>query len=199
MRSSGEDWLEPPRQSIERIRKKNAAIREETERIREDTEKLRQQNASLKSLTELQEKLKRIVEASIIKSTLMDDEQLLEQVSYGLDLIKNQMRQNKETLVTNEKYLREIQESSHLVAKEDLFDTQAASSYLGITNPDTIRNWLEGGSFPGAFQSRGQWFFPVVELNKVKHRIDEIQTKNKNRDLQPPDPSDDYDLWAVYD
>jgi hypothetical protein len=194
MRSSGEDWLEPLRQSTERIRKKNAAIREETERIREDTEKLRQQNASLKSLTESQEKLKRIVEASTIKSTLMDDEQLLEQVSYGLDLIKEHMRRNKETSVANEKYLRDIQESYHLVAKEDLFDTRAAASYLGITDPDTIRNWLEGGRFPGAFQSRGQWFFPAVELDKIKRRMDEILAFNADGEIpQPVDFGSDCD------
>jgi len=116
----------------------------------------------------------------------MNDEQLLEQVSYGLDLIKNQMRQNKETLVTNEKYLREIQESSHLVAKEDLFDTQAAASYLGVTQPETIRNWLEGGRFPGAFQSRGQWFFPAVELDKIKRRMDEILAFNADGEIPQP-------------
>ena len=89
--------------------------------------------------------------------------------------------------------------SCHLIPKEDLLDTTAAALYLGVSQPGTIRNWLEGGSFPGAFQSRGQWFFPVVELAKVKRGMDEIQTKNKNRDLQLPDPSDDYDFWATYD
>ena len=116
----------------------------------------------------------------------MGDEQLLEQVTYGLDLIKDQMRQNKETLVHTEKYLREIQESYNLVAKEDLFDTQAAASYLGVTQPDAIRNWLEGGSFPGAFQSRGQWFFPAVELDKVKRRMDEILGFNADGEIPQP-------------
>jgi hypothetical protein len=120
-----------------------------------------------------------------------------------LNLVMNEkLSRNAETLAANNKGLSAMVDtlnSCHLISKGDLLDTQAAASYLGITGPGTIRNWLEGGSFPGAFQSGGQWFFPAVELNKVKHRMDEIQTKNKNRDLQPPDPSDDYDLWAVYD
>ena len=183
-------WLKEFHEETEAIRERNAEMRQETEN-------LRQQNTSLRALRELNrslERVKQIVEASIIKPTPMDDEQLLEQVTYGLDLIKDQMRQNKETLVRSEKYLREIQESNHLVAKEDLFDTQAAASYLGVTHQDTIRNWLEGGSFPGAFQSRGQWFFPAVELNKVKRRLDAVRNSNSRGELpQPVDFGEDCD------
>lgn len=67
------DWLEPLRQSTERIRQKTAAIRKETDSIRLETDNLRRQNASLESLAEAQEKLKQIVEASIIKPTTMAD------------------------------------------------------------------------------------------------------------------------------
>ena len=61
-----DDWLEPLRQSTERIRRKTAAIRLETESIR-------RQNAFLRALVESKEKLKQIIEASIIKPTPMAD------------------------------------------------------------------------------------------------------------------------------
>jgi hypothetical protein len=135
-------------------------------------------------------------------TTVVSDPQNLDKTVEKLKGINDTLSRNAETLAANNESLSAMVDtlnSCHLISKGDLLDTQAAASYLGVTNLGTIRNWLEGGSFPGAFQSRGQWFFPVVELNKVKHRIYGIQTKNKNRDLQPPDPSDDYDLWAVYD
>jgi uncharacterized protein (DUF3084 family) len=82
-----EYWLEPLRQSTERIRKKTEAIRQETENIRkesegirretecirQETENLRQQNDSLRSLAESEEKLKQIVESSIINLAPMTD------------------------------------------------------------------------------------------------------------------------------
>jgi hypothetical protein len=65
---------------------------------------------------------------------------------------------------------------------------------LGVTHLDTIRNWLEGGSFPGAFQSRGQWFFPAVELDKIKRRMDEILAFNADGKIpQPVDFGSDCD------
>lgn len=118
-----------------------------------------------------------------------EDEQILDQVAYGISLIKDRMTQNNETLARNNKVLREMLTtlvSCHLVSKDDLFDTQAAASFLGVTQPDTIRNWLEGGSFPGAFQSRGQWFFPAVELAKVKSRMDAVQNSNLGWELPQP-------------
>lgn len=126
----------------------------------------------------------------------------LKQAAQDFRSISDGVKQSSEILAANNNMLGEMATtlaSCHLVSKDDLLDATTAASYLGLSTPDTIRNWLEGGSFPGAFQSRGQWFFPAVELDKVKRRIDEIQTKNKNRDLQLPDPSDDYDLWAIYD
>lgn len=165
-------WLEAFRQDTEAIRKQTAAIRAETEH-------LRQQNASLRALGNLNrnpERVKQIVEASTIKPTPMTD-YTLEQAVQDFRSIGDRTQKNNETLASNNQKLREMATtlaSCHLVSKEDLLDTEAAVRYLGITQPDTIRNWLEGGSFPGAFQSRGQWFFPAVELDKVKRRMDEI-------------------------
>jgi hypothetical protein len=113
----------------------------------------------------------------------------LEQAVRDFKSIGDRVQKSNETLASNNKMLREMETtlaSCHLVSKDDLLDTQAAASYLGVTQPDTIRNWLEGGSFPGAFQSRGQWFFPAVELDKVKRRMDEILAFNTDGKIPPP-------------
>ena len=65
-----DDWLEPLRQSTERIRQETERIRKESEGIRQETDNLRQQNAALEKINH--EKLKQIVEASIIKPTIAE-------------------------------------------------------------------------------------------------------------------------------
>jgi len=131
-----------------------------------------------------------------IEQKTMDD-YTLEQAVQDFKSIGDRVQKNNETLASNNKMLREMETtlaSCHLVSKDDLLDTQAAASYLGVTQPDTISNWLEGGSFPGAFQSRGQWFFPAVELDKIKRRMDEILAFNADGEIpQPVDFGEDCD------
>ena len=107
------------------------------------------------------------------------------------------LSRNAEILAANNESLSAMVDtlnSCHLISKGDLSDTTAAALYLGVSQPGTIRNWLEGGSFPGAFQSRGQWFFPAVELNKVKRRMDAALGLNSSGELpQPVDFGEDCD------
>lgn len=115
----------------------------------------------------------------------------LEQAAQDFRSIGDRIRRNNETLVSNTQKLKEIfadLSTCHIVSKNDLLDTLAAAHYLGVTNQDTIRNWLEGGSFPGAFQSRGQWFFPVVALAKVKRRREEVRVSAPVSKM--PEPAD---------
>lgn len=45
--------------------------------------------------------------------------------------------------------------SSHLLTSSE------AAELLGVSSTNTIKNWLNGGSFPGAFQTPGgHWRFP---------------------------------------
>lgn len=70
--------------------------------------------------------------------------------------------------------------------------TREVAELLEITNLQTIRNWLHGGSFPGAQKTdSGRWLFPEEEVLKVKARIAEIQEKNRTGDLTPADNDDD--------
>lgn len=130
-------------------------------------------------------------------TTVITEPQNLDETVEKLKDINDTLSRNAETLAANNESLSAMVDtlnSCHLVSKGDLLDTLAAASYLDVTHPDSIRNWLEGGSFPGAFQSRGQWFFPAAELDKVKRRMDEILAFNADgRIPQPVDFGEDCD------
>jgi hypothetical protein len=55
---------------------------------------------------------------------------------------------------------------------------------LGVSSPDTVKNWLEGGHFPGAYLSEeGQWRFHRADVFEVKARIEELAEKNRHGDF----------------
>jgi hypothetical protein len=63
---------------------------------------------------------------------------------------------------------------------------------LGVTSPDTIRNWLQGGAFPGAEKAPdGHWYFPLEDVETVKIRMEWVREKNSKGDLELPDDLDE--------
>ena len=130
-------------------------------------------------------------------TTVNTEPQNLNKTVEKLKGINDTLSRSAEILAANNESLGAMFEtlnSCHLISKEDLLDTTAAALYLGVSQPGTIRNWLEGGSFPRAFQSRGQWFFPAVELDKVKRRMDAALGLNSSGELpQPVDFGEDCD------
>ncbi len=95
----------------------------------------------------------------------------------------------------HQQVLRELEElTRRLSAMKDaravLTSTEAAKE-LGVSSPNTVKNWLEGGFFPGAFRTKGgHWRFPRDEVIAVKRRMAELRTRNTQRDLLPPDADD---------
>lgn len=81
---------------------------------------------------------------------------------------------------------------SQAVARpRDLTSTQAAE-LLGVTSPNTIKNWLKGGYFPGAYQTPGgHWRFPRDAVLAARAEMDDARHKNATRDLSPPTFDDD--------
>lgn len=70
--------------------------------------------------------------------------------------------------------------------KRLLTSTQAAE-LLGVSSPNTIKNWLEGGHFPGAYQTKGgHWRFPLQEILDVKRELQASQNRNQKGELQIP-------------
>ena len=70
---------------------------------------------------------------------------------------------------------------------ENLTSTQAAE-LLGVSSPNTVKNWLQGGHFPGAFRTNGgHWRFPRAEVVAVKERMNELRMRNRRGEIGPND------------
>jgi len=68
----------------------------------------------------------------------------------------------------------------------DMLTSTEAASLLGVASANTVKNWLEGGHFPGAFQTPGgHWRFPRQEVEAAKARMDELRVRNRAGDLMP--------------
>jgi excisionase family DNA binding protein len=74
-----------------------------------------------------------------------------------------------------------------LSPKKSLTSTEAAK-ILGLSSPNTVKNWLAGGHFPGAFQTAGgHWRFPPDEVEAMKRRMEVLRDRNRRGDLAPDD------------
>lgn len=71
-------------------------------------------------------------------------------------------------------------------AQSDTLTSTQAAALLGVASANTVKSWLEGGYFPGAFQTPGgHWRFPRDEVKAVKMRMEELRARNRHRDLKP--------------
>jgi excisionase family DNA binding protein len=78
-----------------------------------------------------------------------------------------------------------------------LLSTGQAAALLGVASPNTVKNWLEGGHFPGAVKTKGgHWRFPREEVLAVKQQMQEVRDKNRAGDMSLPDVVDDGD-WPL--
>ena len=69
--------------------------------------------------------------------------------------------------------------------------SKQAATLLGVSSANTVKNWLEGGWFPGAFQTAGgHWRFPLEEVEAVRARLEGLRDRNSRRDLTPVDCDD---------
>lgn len=62
---------------------------------------------------------------------------------------------------------------------------------LGVTSTHTVKNWLEGGYFPGARKTQRGWRFPEDAVLNVQARLAELARKNREREFAPMDFGDD--------
>jgi len=77
-------------------------------------------------------------------------------------------------------------------AKADTLTSKQAATLLGVASANTVKNWLEGGWFPGAFQTLGgHWRFPLEDVEAVRLRLEDLRDRNSRRDLMPTDCEDD--------
>lgn len=70
--------------------------------------------------------------------------------------------------------------------------SKQAATLLGVSSANTVKNWLEGGWFPGAFQTAGgHWRFPLEDVEAVSSRLESLRDRNNRRDLTPMDFNDE--------
>lgn len=70
--------------------------------------------------------------------------------------------------------------------------SKQAATLLGVSSVNTVKNWLEGGCFPGAFQTPGgHWRFPPEDVEAVRSRLEGLRDRNSRRDLEPVDCDDE--------
>lgn len=71
-------------------------------------------------------------------------------------------------------------------AQTDTLTSTQAAALLGVASANTVKNWLEGGYFPGAFQTPGgHWRFSRDEVEAVKMRMEDLRNRNRHGDLMP--------------
>jgi len=70
--------------------------------------------------------------------------------------------------------------------------SKQAATLLGVSSANTVKNWLEGGWFPGAFQTPGgHWRFPLEDVEAVRSRLEGLRDRNSRRDPTPIDCNDE--------
>lgn len=70
----------------------------------------------------------------------------------------------------------------------DVLTSSEAADMLGVSSRNTVKNWLKGGMFPGAYQTEGgHWRFPRAEVEKARARMEELHDQNERGDVEPPE------------
>lgn len=79
--------------------------------------------------------------------------------------------------------------------RPDVLSVGDVAKLLGVKSPNTVKNWLEGGSFPGAWQTAGgHWRFLREDVERVRVRLAELAARNNAGGMNLPDLADDAEL-----
>lgn len=85
-----------------------------------------------------------------------------------------------------------LEELAEVLSKPEYLTTPQVAELLGVSSPNTIKNWLKGGSFPGAYKTQGgHWRFPLKEVLAVQARVRASQQRNTTPAVQLPDYGDE--------
>ncbi len=83
-----------------------------------------------------------------------------------------------------------VERLAALNPKESLTSSEAAK-LLGLSSSNTVKNWLAGGHFPGAYQTAGgHWRFPRHEVEAVKQRMEVLRERNRRGDVAADEVDD---------
>lgn len=75
----------------------------------------------------------------------------------------------------------------------EVLTSREAAALLGVASVNTIKSWLEGGQFPGAYQTPGgHWRFPRAAVEAAKTRMLELRRRNLAGDISAVKGDEDY-------
>lgn len=79
------------------------------------------------------------------------------------------------------------------VAGDEWVSAPAAAKLLGLSSPNTLKNWVNGGHFPGEVSKTlgKHWRFRKADVFELLHRMKERDARNRRGDLAPPDLGDE--------
>lgn len=71
---------------------------------------------------------------------------------------------------------------------DEVLTSRQAAKLLGVSSANTVKNWLKGGWFPGAFRTPGgHWRFSRREVEAVRARMAELEARNASGEIAPGD------------
>jgi predicted DNA-binding transcriptional regulator AlpA len=87
---------------------------------------------------------------------------------------------------------RHLIEALAALAEAEWLSAPKAAALLGVSSANTIKNWMEGGAFPGAMKTQGgHWRFHRDEVLAVKRAMEERREKSTRGVVVPPDLGDE--------
>jgi hypothetical protein len=86
----------------------------------------------------------------------------------------------------------DLVERLQALREDEVVTSKDAANLLGVSSANTVKSWLEGGWFPGAFRTPGgHWRFLRSEVVTARERMEELRDRNARRDLAPADATDE--------
>lgn len=90
---------------------------------------------------------------------------------------------------------RKLEQLAALFEHQEMLTAAQAAELLGVSSTNTVKNWLKGGSFPGATKTKGGHFrFPLDEVLAAKEEMQRRRDLNRSGKLEIPDLGDEVEF-----
>jgi len=101
--------------------------------------------------------------------------------------VLSRLRHALTTVPADSPAVQDLNEVLSALGDEPLVRVGVAARLLGVSSPDTVKNWARAGRFPGAQKTDGgQWQFPLAEV--LAHRANQllVEQRRRQRDYSTP-------------